>query len=116
MANEPIAENDPVSTQSLSLLLLVVSLLLVFSLVWAVYEEIYGLRPWKNYQQRFVKLYAQFLLKTKPKQAKSIPGQSLGNIRQRFQSHYGEQASLQSTEDDGLFTVTVILPTRGDNP
>jgi len=54
--------------------------------------------------------------KTKPKQLKSTPGQSLGNIRQRFQSHYGEQASLQSTEDDGLFTVTVVLPTRGDNP
>ncbi len=69
MANEPIAENDPVFTQSLSLPLLVISLLLVFSLVWAVYEEIYGLRPWKSYQQRFVKLYTQFLLKTKPKQA-----------------------------------------------
>ncbi len=54
--------------------------------------------------------------KIRPKQTKSTPGQSLGNIRQRFQSHYGEQASLTSAEDDGLFTVTVVLPTRGDNP
>ena len=55
------------------------------------------------------------LPKIKPKPAKSPPGQSLDNIRQRFQSHYGEQASLQSVEEDGLFTVTVVLPTRGGN-
>ncbi len=56
------------------------------------------------------------LPKARPKQAKSTPGQSLDNIRQRFQSHYGEQAVLTSAEDNGLFTLTVVLPTRGDNP
>jgi two-component system, LytTR family, sensor histidine kinase AlgZ len=56
------------------------------------------------------------LPKTRSKQSKSPPGQSLDNIRQRFQSHYGEQASLQSVEEDGRFTVTVVLPTRGGNP
>jgi two-component system sensor histidine kinase AlgZ len=55
------------------------------------------------------------LPKTRPKKAKSTPGQSLANIRQRFQSHYGEQAALTSAEDNGLFTVTVVLPIRGDN-
>ncbi len=55
------------------------------------------------------------LPKSKSKQAKSNPGQSLDNIRQRFQSHYGEQASLTSSEENGLFTVTVVLPIRGDN-
>lgn len=56
------------------------------------------------------------LPKARSKQAKSTPGQSLDNIRQRFQSHYGAQAALTSAEDNGLFTLTVVLPTRGDNP
>jgi two-component system sensor histidine kinase AlgZ len=55
------------------------------------------------------------LPKTRPKKAKSTPGQSLDNMRQRFQSHYGEQATLTSAEENGLFTVTVVLPIRGDN-
>ncbi|MHB8534927.1 MAG: sensor histidine kinase [Sulfuricaulis sp.] len=55
------------------------------------------------------------LPKTRSKQAKSTPGQSLDNIRQRFQSHYGEHASLQSVEEDGRFITSVILPTRGGN-
>ncbi len=54
--------------------------------------------------------------KTRSKQAKFTPGQSLDNIRQRFQSHYGAQAALTSAEENGLFTLTVVLPTRGDNP
>jgi hypothetical protein len=53
----------------LSGLLLVSSLLLVLSLVWAVYDEIYGQRPWKSIQKRFVQRYTDFLKKTKPKQA-----------------------------------------------
>src|SRR3989338_3685914 len=55
------------------------------------------------------------LPKARSKQTKSTPGQTLDNIRQRFQSHYGEQASLTSSEENGLFTVTVVLPIRGDN-
>jgi hypothetical protein len=56
-------------SQSLSGLLLVSSLLLVLSLIWAVYDEIYGQRPWKNIQKLFVQRYTDFLKKTKPKQA-----------------------------------------------
>ena len=71
-------------------------------------------RLWEENDRIYIRV-ANPLPKSKPKQTKSTPGQSLGNIRQRFQSHYGEQASLTSAEDDGLFTVTVVLPTRGDN-
>jgi len=65
----PAEEKDPVVTQSLSAPLLISSLLLVLSLVWSVYDEIYGQRPWKNIQERFVQRYTEFLKKTKPKQA-----------------------------------------------
>ena len=65
----PVQDKDPVVSQSLSGLLLVSSLLLVLSLIWAVYDEIYGQRPWKNIQKLFVQRYTDFLKKTKPKQA-----------------------------------------------
>ncbi len=67
-ATSPV-ENDPVTTKSLSALLLISSFLLILSLVWAVYDEVYALRPWKRYQIRFVKQYTEFLTKLKPKQA-----------------------------------------------
>jgi hypothetical protein len=65
----PSSENDPVVTQSLSFPLLIATLLLMVSLVWAVYDEIYGLRPWKDYEKRFVQRYSQFLKRLKPQQA-----------------------------------------------
>lgn len=65
----PTEDRDPVVSQSLSAPLLVSSLLLVLSLVWAVYDEIYGQRPWKGIQKRFVERYTDFLKKAKPKQA-----------------------------------------------
>jgi mono/diheme cytochrome c family protein len=65
----PLEDKDPVVTQSLSAPLLVSSFLLVLSLVWAVYDEIYGQRPWKAIQQRFVQKYTAFLTKVKPRQA-----------------------------------------------
>ncbi|MBI3546014.1 MAG: histidine kinase [Gammaproteobacteria bacterium] len=72
-------------------------------------------RLWEENEKIYIRI-SNPLPKTKAKQAKLSPGQSLGNIRQRFQSHYGELASLQSSEEDGRFIITVVLPTRGDNP
>jgi two-component system, LytTR family, sensor histidine kinase AlgZ len=42
--------------------------------------------------------------------------QSLDNIRQRFNSHYGDAATLTGVERDGEFIATVVLPIRGDKP
>jgi two-component system sensor histidine kinase AlgZ len=82
-------------------------------------EELAGggvvnVRLWEENDQIYIRVDNP-LPKTRSKQAQSTPGQSLDNMRQRFQSHYGEQASLQSVEEDGRFIVTVVLPTRGGN-
>src|SRR5438034_9889121 len=61
-------DHDPVTSQSLSRLLLISALLLVAALGWALYDEFFGLRPWKNYQTDFVRRYTVFLRKQKPKQ------------------------------------------------
>jgi hypothetical protein len=62
-----VDEKDPVVAQSLSALIVVFSLLLILSLVWAVYDEIYGLRPWKGFQHQFVTKYTLLLEKMKPR-------------------------------------------------
>ena len=63
-----IPDRDPVVFASLSSYLLVASLLLVLSLVWALYDEFFGLRPWKDYQREFKSRYIAFLEKRIPEQ------------------------------------------------
>src|SRR5437763_5178847 len=55
---------DPVVTSSLSKPLFISSLLLLLSLVWGLYDEMYTTRPWKSYQSHFVKLYTRYLKTT----------------------------------------------------
>lgn len=69
MPEEQPPQDDPIVSQSMSGLLLVAAVLLMVSLFWALYDEFYGLRPWKSYQRHFVKLYTRYLEKTLPQQA-----------------------------------------------
>src|SRR5207247_10068810 len=54
-------EKDPVVHSSLSKPLFISSALLVISMVWGLYDEMYATRPWKGYQARFVKIYSRYL-------------------------------------------------------
>src|SRR5215472_5052931 len=54
-------EKDPAVSSSLSKPLFISSLLLLLSLVWGLYDEMYTIRPWKGYQSRFVKAYSRYL-------------------------------------------------------
>ncbi len=56
-------EKDPIISQSLAASLLVAALLLIVTLGWALYNEFYGLRPWKSYQATFAERYRAFLNK-----------------------------------------------------
>src|ERR1035438_3451219 len=54
-------QKDPVVHSSLSKPLFISSALLVLSMIWGLYDEAYGIRPWKGYQARFLKLYSRYL-------------------------------------------------------
>src|SRR5215471_12971530 len=54
-------DKDPVVHSSLSKPLFISSTILVLVTGWALYDEIYGIRPWKTYEARFVKAYTKFL-------------------------------------------------------
>src|SRR5437867_3656994 len=64
-------EKDPVVNSSLSKPLVISSALLLLSLAWALYDEVWGIRPWKSYQAHFVNVYSKFLKQTRPSEAET---------------------------------------------
>jgi len=57
------------------------------------------------------------LPRTKSKSPATPSGdRTLDNLRLRLESHYGDAARLEITEDRERFTATVSIPTRGGNP
>ncbi|MDE0103257.1 MAG: c-type cytochrome [Bryobacterales bacterium] len=69
MPVERKVQPDPITTKSYSVHLLVSMLLLTASLVWAVYDEVEVMRPYKDYQARFRAYYTRFLAELQPQQA-----------------------------------------------
>jgi cytochrome c551/c552/predicted RNA-binding protein YlxR (DUF448 family) len=54
-------QRDPIVGRSTSAIILICTLLLVGSAVWALYDEAYGQRPWRGIQREFVKRYTTYL-------------------------------------------------------
>ena len=60
--------DDPIQTRSFAGALLISAFLLLLTVAWSLYDEFYGLRPWRSYQRQFAAVYAKFLKKEIPKQ------------------------------------------------
>ena len=58
-------DKDPVVHSSLSRPLFIWSAVLVVSMGWGLYDEMYGIRPWKSYEAKFEKQYAKYLANAK---------------------------------------------------
>ena len=105
-------EKDPVVHSSLGLLLAIFSALLVVSLAWALWDEVWGERPWKSYQKRFVKAYAAFLKNTKPQEAATEKQIRASAEYQRLdrQAKDAEQAVAKQTGEIDREIRQVITP------
>lgn len=53
--------DDPVVSRSLGLLLLISLVLLLATVAWSLWDEFYGLRPWRSYQTTFQGAYATYV-------------------------------------------------------
>src|ERR1051326_2559386 len=62
---------DPITSRSTSSIILVCALLLTGVTVWSLYDEVYGMRPWKGYQQSFVTRFARYLARLQKRGFKS---------------------------------------------
>lgn len=95
-------ELDPIADHSMSSALLISSLLLVVTLVWSLYDEVIGQRPWKNYQKNFVDSYSTYLEKAKKRQ-----GNSEGEVKsspeyQELNQVYQEAAAAAKEKYDPI--------------
>lgn len=104
MPQTPPKEDDPITSQSLSWPILISSFLLLLALLWALYDEFYGLRPWRRYQQQFVQRYTAYLKKIRPVQtdAERVIRQSEGFGKLEEEMLAAEKAAApRVTEIDG---------------
>ncbi len=56
-------QDDPITSRPLSLLILISAFLLLLTVAWSLYSEFFGLRPWRDYQDRFRQVYSNYLHK-----------------------------------------------------
>ncbi len=72
MKKEPeVPAHDPIVSRSTSGIMLLCALLLTGSLVWALWDEAFGQRPWKGIQQEFVSRYTRYLKSIKSQAGKT---------------------------------------------
>ncbi len=95
MPEQPVPEQDPIVTKSYALHYVVAMVLLMITLFWALWDESFGQRPWKAFQQQWKERYTAFL-----KTAKSTSAQSEQQVEknpdyQQLQQTY-EQAYQQA--------------------
>ena len=62
---------DPIADRSMSGPLVLFSLILIATLFWALFDEVFGQRPWKSYQAEFIDSYTTHLQRIQPDQKKA---------------------------------------------
>ena len=68
---EQQSPNDPITSSSMTFPLLIASFILILTVAWSFYDEVYGLRPWRTYQRTFASAYAGYLKQEVAEQKKS---------------------------------------------
>src|SRR3981081_4541346 len=59
--DKPIPDDDPIVSKSLAPHYVVAVILLMATLFWALWDEDFGQRPWKAFQQEWKSRYSTFL-------------------------------------------------------
>src|ERR1700685_781598 len=71
VAEKPIPERDPKTGKSYPIHYLIATVILIGTLFWALYDEAWGQRPWKPFQDTWKERYSAFLNTEKSTSAKS---------------------------------------------
>src|SRR5215470_12141972 len=61
MPDKPIPEQDPITGKSYAVHYLIATIILVITLFWALWDEAWGQRPWKAFQEQFKQRYSALL-------------------------------------------------------
>ena len=71
MAEKPVPESDPIVSKSLAPHYVVAVVVLIGTLFWALWDEDFGQRPWKSFQQEWKDRYLAFLVSARSKSSAS---------------------------------------------
>jgi len=69
--DKPIPEQDPITSKSYAAHYVIATIILVATLFWALYDEAWGQRPWKAFQDQWKDRYSAFLNTARSKSTKS---------------------------------------------
>ena len=89
MPEKPIPEQDPITSKSYAAYYVIATVILMATLFWALWDEAWGQRPWKAFQEQWKTRYTAFLNTAKSKSAR------LGNRRREESRLCRAQASLR---------------------
>ncbi len=109
---EPGANHDPITSRSMSGPLLVASILLLASLVWALYDEFYGLRPWKGYQEYFSTVYAKYLEKAVATQSAKEEQVTQSPEFQRLSKELEEAKAAAAPQEKAIHDELAVIERR----
>jgi hypothetical protein len=71
VAEKPVPESDPIVSKSLAPHYVVAVVVLIGTLFWALWDEDFGQRPWKSFQQEWKDRYLAFLVSARSKSSAS---------------------------------------------
>ncbi len=69
--DKPTPEQDPITSKSYAAHYLIATIILIVTLFWALWDEAWGQRPWKAFQEEYKTRYSAFLNGAKSKSATS---------------------------------------------
>src|SRR5499427_4860721 len=59
--DKPIPEQDPITSKSYAAHYVIATIILIITLFWALWDEAWGQRPWKAFQEQWKQRYSAFL-------------------------------------------------------
>ena len=71
MPDKPIPEQDPITSKSYAAHYVIATMILIGTLFWALWDEAWGQRPWKEFQDKWKERYSTFLNTARSKSAMS---------------------------------------------
>ncbi|HVI09747.1 MAG TPA: cytochrome c [Candidatus Binatia bacterium] len=101
MPDKPTPEQDPITSKSFAAYYLISIVILMATLFWALWDEGWGQRPWKEYQEQWSQRYPAFLNNARSKSSNSEKGIEQNPdylaLKQSFEKAY-QEAKPQSDE------------------
>jgi cytochrome c551/c552 len=101
--------DDPITSYSFTFPLLIASLLLMVTVAWSFWDEVYGLRPWRTYQSRFATAYSKYLDKAVQDQKKQEDAVYSSPEYKKLTAQLDELQKATKAQDDEIAKQIALL-------